>query len=264
MYMSYLDKKKMYSQPTTISRRDIRAPMALFSRFGRIPGGGQYGAAYRSFSRGGQGDFLGALARIAGAVVKPLANLVPKNTILSRGLQAAGLATRKIIAPVALGAAGAALVQGGGAPALPATIPGMGGFPTPTPAGGGLLPMWRGPGGKLQFPWQDPQQILQPPYAYDDSYLRIQYRAPRGYVVVRDPQGRRYAMAKGIARSMGLWTQARKPPISAGDWHKYQTAQTVEKKLRKLASKALRGRGKRGKGSGLFIESRPIAHSKVK
>ena len=180
---------------------------------------------------------LGAIASIGKAIIKPLGNLVPKNTIFSKALQAVGLASKPVAqagAILGLSAAGTALAQGG-QPSLPS---GYGA--APSPAGGGLLPFWRGAGGKLQWPWQDPQQLLKPPYAYDDSYLRLTYRAPRGYVVVRDPQGRRYCMAKQIARSMGLWSAGRKPPISAGDWHRYQTAQTVEKKLRKLASHALR------------------------
>jgi hypothetical protein len=209
----------------------------------------------------GQGDFLGALLKIGKAIIKPLANLVPKNTLFSKALQGVGLATKNVAAPIALGAAGAAMF-GGGTPNVPAQIPGMGGISTPSAAGGGMLPFWRGAGGKLQFPWQDPQQILQPPYAYDDSYLRIQYRAPRGYVVVKDPQGRRYAMAKPVARSIGMWHASRKPPISAGDWHKYQTAQVVEKKLRKLAGKALR-KHSRGMKSGIFTEQRPIVHRKA-
>lgn len=185
---------------------------------------------------------LGAIAKIGKAIIKPLGNLVPKNTIFSKALQAVGLAskpaavlTTAVALPAAAGYAGASMAQGG-QPSLP------GGMAAPQPAGGGLLPWWRGAGGKLQFPWQDPQQLLQPPYAYDDSYLRITYRAPRGYVVVKDPQGRRYCMAKPVARSVGLWRASRKPPISAGDWHRYQTARTVEKKLVKIARHALHRR----------------------
>lgn len=182
---------------------------------------------------------LGAIAKIGKAIIKPLANLVPKNTIFSKALQAVGLASKPVVGTavaVAAGYAGASMA-GGGQPSLPGGV-----AAAPTPAGGGLLPWWRGPGGKMQFPWQDPQQLLQPPYAYDDSYLRITYRAPRGYVVVKDPQGRRYAMAKPVARSVGLWRASRKPPISAGDWHRYQTARSVEKKLVKLARHALHRR----------------------
>jgi hypothetical protein len=185
---------------------------------------------------------LGAIAKIGKAILRPIGNLVPKNTIFSKALQAVGLAskpaavlTTAVALPAAAGYVGASMVQSG-QPLLP------GGIAAPQPAGGGLLPWWRGAGGKLQLPWSDPQQLLQPPYAYDDSYLRITYRAPRGYVVVKDPQGRRYAMARPIARSMGLWRASRKPPISAGDWHRYQAARSVEKKLVKLARHALHKR----------------------
>jgi len=202
---------------------------------------------------------LGAIAKIGKAILKPLGNLVPKNTIFSKALQAVGLASS-----VAAPAAAAAIGYSAGASSSTALVPTLpGGVSTPSPAGGGILPFWRGPGGKLQMPWADPKQLLQPPYAYDDSYLRIAYRAPRGYVVVKDPQGRRYAMLKQVARSMGLWTASRKPPISAGDWHRYQSARSVEKKLRKIAAHAMRGRGIRRGPTGIYTEQRPIVHRKV-
>jgi hypothetical protein len=227
MYMDWRTKKQM-----------ARLTSFMPSRIGMM---GRGAAPRLGIDKYQYGDgLLSFVAKIGKAIVKPIANLVPKNTILSKALVAVGMATPKQAAlttavGVGLGAAGAALTSGG-APGLPSGIPGL---PAPQGGGGGL-PFWKGPGGALQMPWSDPQQLFQAPYAYDDSYLKVTYRAPRGYVVVRDSQGRPYAMAKSIARAVGMYHPARKPPISAGDWHKYQTAATVEKKLRHIAGKAVR------------------------
>lgn len=111
-------------------------------------------------------------------------------------------------------------------------------------AAGGLtnmLPWWKGPGGKLQMPWNDPQvaQYLKQ-FSLDDSYLRVYYRAPRGYVIVRDAQGRPYAVLRQIAKQFGLWHPAARPPISATDWKHYKRNKAIEKKLIKIARPALR------------------------
>jgi len=110
---------------------------------------------------------------------------------------------------------------------------------------GGLpVPWWKGPGGKLQLPWNDPKipEYLKQ-FALDDAYLKTYYRAPRGYVVIRDASGRPFAVNKQMARSFGLWKPAKKPPISVGDWQKFKAAERVEKKLKKIAGPALRKRG---------------------
>lgn len=91
------------------------------------------------------------------------------------------------------------------------------------------------------MPWNDPKiaEYLKQ-FALDDSYLRVYYRAPRGYVIVRDAQGRPYAVLRQIARQFGLWRPAAKPPISATDWKHYKRNQAIEKKLVKIARPALR------------------------
>lgn len=107
---------------------------------------------------------------------------------------------------------------------------------------GGLpVPWWKGPGGALQAPWNDPRipQFLQQ-FALDDAYLKNYVRAPRGYVVIRDANGRPYAVLRQIARQFGLWHAAPKPPISASDWRHYKRNQALEKKLLKIARPALR------------------------
>jgi len=113
---------------------------------------------------------------------------------------------------------------------------------------GGLIPWWRGPGGKLQFPWSDPRvpEFLKA-FALDDSALKIFYRAPKGYVIVKDPTGRPYAVMKDVARKFGLWTPPAKPPISATDWKNYKRNKIIEKRLLKIAAPAMRK--KRASGS---------------
>ncbi len=110
---------------------------------------------------------------------------------------------------------------------------------------GGLpVPWWKGPGGKLQLPWNDPKiPAYLKQFALDDAYLKTYYRAPRGYVIIRDASGRPFAVNKQMARSFGLWKPAKKPPISVGDWQKFKAAERVEKKLKKIAGPALRKRG---------------------
>jgi hypothetical protein len=46
-------------------------------------------------------------------------------------------------------------------------------------------------------------------------------------------------MMKMVAQKIGAWKPAKKPPISAGEWHQYQTARHVEKKLIKIARHAI-------------------------
>lgn len=115
------------------------------------------------------------------------------------------------------------------------------GVPATLAGGGFAVPWWRGPGGGLQMPWNDPQvaEYLKK-FALDDSYLKTYYRAPRGYVIVRDAAGRPYAVLRQIARQFHLWRAAAKPPISATDWKHYKRNQVIEKKLIKIARPALR------------------------
>lgn len=112
---------------------------------------------------------------------------------------------------------------------------------------GGLpVPFFKGPGGKLQMPWNDPRipEYLKQ-FALDDAYLRPYYRAPKGYVIVRDANGRPFAVNKKVAQQFGVWKAAAKPPISATDYKHYKRNQIIEKKLRKIAGPALRKHGTR-------------------
>jgi hypothetical protein len=95
------------------------------------------------------------------------------------------------------------------------------------------------------MPWSDPRipEYLKQ-FALDDAYLKVAYRAPKGYVVVRDNSGRPFAVNKVIAKQFGLWKAAAKPPISATDWKHYKRNQIIEKRLLKIAAPAIRHKHK--------------------
>lgn len=138
---------------------------------------------------------------------------------------------------------------GGGLPALP-MAPAQTRAIQSTSPGGLPVPWWKGPGGKLQLPWNDPRipDYLKQ-FALDDAYLKPYYRAPRGYVVLRDASGKPFAVNKAMAKAFGLWRPKKKPPISVSDWQAFKKAERVEKKLKKIAGPALRKRGYRAGGS---------------
>lgn len=188
---------------------------------------------------------LTALAPLAGSLIKKaVTSFASKPIVKVAAATAATLGVSSLVqgataAPASL----PVLPSGGGLPALPGQLTAM----TQQAGAGGLpVPWFKGAGGKLQAPWQDPripQTIRQ--FALDDAYLRQALRAPRGFVVVRDREGRPYAVERSVAVKMRLWKPARKPPISAGDWRRYQTASRVAKKLMKLAGPEIRKRAKK-------------------
>jgi len=116
------------------------------------------------------------------------------------------------------------------------------GFPgqsliTPGQTGGFGLP--RGPGGKLQMPGSDPRMAAYlKQFSLDDSFLKIFFRAPKGYVVMYDDNDRPYALLKSVAIQFGLWSAAKKPPISVKDWQAFKRAGRVAHKLEKIAKSA--------------------------
>jgi len=190
------------------------------------------------------------LLAAGGALVKWGAKKYAKSygkTILG-GLLGGGKAVVKAATSPAgtLAIAGTALLAGGGGggggvPALPGGVMAPSQFP-----GTGGLPWWKGPGGKLQAPWSDPRvpEILKS-FSLDDAYLKTYYRAPKGYIVLRDSSGRPFACLKTIAKQFGLWHAKPKPIISIRDWHSYQRAERVEKKLLHIAKRAMAKRGHR-------------------
>lgn len=113
-----------------------------------------------------------------------------------------------------------------------------GGFGVPT-----------GPGGKWQMPWNDPSTpAYLKQFALDDSAIRITFRAPRGYVIVRDADGRPFPLLKKIAQQFHLWKPAKKPPISVRDWQSLKRADRVVHKMRKIVTMTARVDSHVGKG----------------
>jgi len=128
---------------------------------------------------------------------------------------------------------------GGGSAGLPALPPAPG-------FGGNSM---RGPGGALQMPgFGASTSAGGGAHTLDDRYLKICYRAPRGYVVMWDGGahgvGKPFAVLKRDAKNMRYPNGSRvfhthhKPPISVGDWHAFKRSHSVVKKLMKVEKEA--------------------------
>lgn len=138
--------------------------------------------------------------------------------------------------------AGQGLIGGGSGSISPMPSP----PPLNLPAGplspvaeAGILP--RGPGGSLQMPWNDPNVIAAlKPFALDDRYLKVYYRAPKGYVVLRDADGKPFPCLKMAARKAGVWKQGAKAPISIGEWEAVKRADRTVKKIRRHMARITR------------------------
>lgn len=201
------------------------------------------------------GDIGLDIAKGVGAVVAPF------NPLLGAAIGGGALLVDRVTdwerAPTEGLAAPQALMSGGMAPAAPTLLPSTvsqnipgGGllssalgtiFPTGFPgtvapgttSGPGLLP--RGPGGALQMPWNDPRiPAFLKQFAIDDGYLRSVPRAPRGYVVLRDAQGRPFGVLKQVARAFRLWKAKQKPPISVKQWNALKRANSTIRTMQKI------------------------------
>lgn len=98
---------------------------------------------------------------------------------------------------------------------------------------------FKGPGGKLQVPGfgpDVPDYLKQ--FSLDDSYLTVMYRAPKGYVVLKDADGRPIPVNKIIAKQMGLWKPGKKPLLSIRDTNALRRASTAINKLKNATKKA--------------------------
>lgn len=165
-------------------------------------------------------------ARKAPAVVKKNALPAAKFVGTAAAYEAVGMGIKKATAPRGINPYSELPTRGGAMPGLPA-LPGRpGALQSP-------VPMSTGSGQFATMP--DVLQLNHP-------NIRTFYRAPKGYVIVRDPATGQYygAVRKDVARRAGLWKPAAKPPISATDWKHYKSAKRVEKKLKKIAGPALR------------------------
>jgi len=227
--------------------------------------GQNYGSPYSMY---GYGDgFFGSLWKGVKAVGKfvvknPIVStalaVIPGGGLISKGLSIAGKVFsspvgKAVTAGAALGAGletGMAIsramtptiMQPGqaGLPALPSA--GGGGMPG-QPGGGAIMPYTYSPGsfrtsyGRARQRQRLPMEFQQ--YGLDPQYIKAIYRPPRGYVLVTLVDGNRMAMRRQDAIALNAWFPGRKAPISAGEWHQYQTARRIEKKLVKIARHAL-------------------------
>lgn len=182
----------------------------------------------------GFGSLIRSAGKAAGALSRsPLGKVAGMVPGLGTAVSAIGLAS------TAYGVAKG--FSGGNKPAGLPALPGMSGGPMgavqPGQTGGFGLP--RGVGGKLQLPWNDPSiPAYLKQFSLDDSFLRQALRAPRGYVVVRDADGRPFALLKAMAKQFKLWHPKPKPPISVRDWHHLRGAGRVIDKLKDMEKTA--------------------------
>lgn len=202
--------------------------------------------------------FLPGLVKLVKKVAKPLGNVIESipgigqvfksaeniSRPIQEGISGALKLVKKVPVPVAAAggglAAGAGIAElsgGGGGAGVPA-LPGGGGITALTPSSGGIMsPALSGAGAGALMNSQIMSALQS--VAIPSGSIPVKYAPPRGYVIVR--RGTMVmCIPKAIARHFGLWHAGRKPPISAGDWNKYQTARRVEKKLRHLAIHAMR------------------------
>jgi len=176
----------------------------------------------------GFGSFLrksaGAVASTARTVGKiPGVGLIPG---VGTALSVVGAAS------TAVGIARSLTSGGGGSlPPLPAL---------PTASQSAALPMAPGMGNRSIFR-NDPNVVdALKPYAIPMRDLRQYYRAPKGFVVMRDAAGDSYGIPKNIAKAYLGWKPAKKPLLSIRDTNAIKHAGSAIKKLQnaeKMAKK---------------------------
>lgn len=163
----------------------------------------------------------------AGSLVATGVRAVSRSPLTNVARMIPGVGTA--LGAVSLGLAGYSALsgmRGSAAPGLPA-MPGgaLGGGTPPVSPYAGKRSIWR----------DDPNVAAElKQYAIDNRFLKQFYRAPAGYVVLRDSAGDVYALPKKMAQDRGWWKAAKKPPISVRDWSAMQRAQKVMRKLREI------------------------------
>jgi len=174
------------------------------------------------------------------AVAKPLSAIgnipVVGSVVKAVPFVGAGLAAAGAVSSLLPGGGGGGGGQvAGGLPALP----GMGSMGIPPVAGQGF-PGMAGMGDRSIFR-NDPNVSAQiAPWAIPARGLRQSFRAPKGFVVLRDEKGDPFGLPKFIARKMGWWKPAKKPPISAGEWAALGKANKVVRTLKKANRQAMK------------------------
>jgi hypothetical protein len=203
---------------------------------------GHYGSAALDLIPGGKA--VGALKKAGSSVglistgARVLGKLVRAAPMVGKAATVAGVGYAGYKAVSSMGGGGGGPTAMPTMPALPAMANEDMGNQHAGPSGQGawgLIPWWKGPGGRLQFPWNDPsapQPLKQ--FALDDSYLKLTYRAPKGYVVIRDSDGQPLPVLKMAAQKMGYWRPHKKPPISVGEWQAVKRAHGAVKKMHRI------------------------------
>ena len=184
--------------------------------------------------------FSSIIKKVVPGALSLAADIIPGGSLVKTGLKLAAPALKtvfsgtgaKLVAGTAVAAGGVALAKTtfGGAkvgalPALPALQSGgMAASSSFSPGGSGIMPV-PNPGA--------PNQYAPKPMVLDATYARAYYRAPKGYVILRDPNGQLYCVEKHYARKNGWWKPARKPLLSATDSYHLKRNQQLIKKARK-------------------------------
>lgn len=163
-------------------------------------------------------SLFGSLARgIGGVAGSVLRSPIGRAAISATGPIGAGIAVGSTLLPL----------FAGGSKGLPA-LPGLPGASAATMGQRGIFQ-------------NDPNiaKMLQA-YAISKSNLRTYFRAPKGFVVLKDEKGDSYGLPKFLARKMGMWKPAKKPLLSISDTNAIRQAGSAIKKLQKAEKQAMR------------------------
>jgi len=148
----------------------------------------------------------------------------------------------------------------GGGPSLPA-LPSSGGAAA---AGAGALmnPLM----GQRSIFRNDPNVVeALKPYAISMHNLKQYYRAPKGFVVMRDQVGDAYGIPKNLAKTYLGWKPAKKPLLSVRDTNAIRHAGVAIKKLQnaeKMAKKIANWHSPRPRKTNIILPASAVRKSK--
>lgn len=163
---------------------------------------------------------FGMIARVASRGLSTLA----RGTVSGTRAVAKVPIVREVAKQTAIGAAlygaGNAVFGGGGSklPALPGGMPG--------------LPDTMGKRGIFRNDANVADMLKD--WTISKGDLQTYYRAPPGFVIIRDAVGDHCAIPRKLAIMLKLWKPAKKPPISVGDWQAVKRADRTVKKMKSI------------------------------
>ena len=179
---------------------------------------------------------LGLLAK-AGRALVPAARKLTGAALNVPGVRAVVKATP--LGATALGL-GSMFMGGEKSPGQLPMLPGLGNSPIPM--------------GDRSIFRNDPNVIKAlEQFAIPKAALKPSFRAPKGFVVLRDQVGDPFGLPKVVAKMFGLWKAPHKPPISVGDWQAVKRADRTVKKVRKIMTTMTRVDKAVGKGGKIKI-----------